>query len=251
MAMPPDDPPPGVPEWVVTYGDMMSLLLTFFIMLVSISELKQDDGEIRAMMDAIREAFGPGLGMSGAPGTSLQTTSMFNKLSSRGARSEGGTERRSRQSKGAKGPHKTVKRLNHGTVVTLGGPATFERFDAELNDDIRAALDIIVRVIRSRPNRIMVRGHATPEPLPENLPISGKLPKAQFDEAPPFDKWDLSFLRAQAVAQYLVEQGIDSNRLVVSAAGDSEPRAITRDPQEQRQNRRVDVFLIDSYISSR
>ncbi|MBL4886213.1 MAG: flagellar motor protein MotB, partial [Planctomycetaceae bacterium] len=34
-----DDEPPGVPEWVVTYGDMMSLLLTFFIMLVSLSEV--------------------------------------------------------------------------------------------------------------------------------------------------------------------------------------------------------------------
>ncbi|MCA9240906.1 MAG: flagellar motor protein MotB, partial [Planctomycetales bacterium] len=30
-----EEPPPGIPEWVVTFGDMMSLLLTFFIMLVS------------------------------------------------------------------------------------------------------------------------------------------------------------------------------------------------------------------------
>ena len=37
-----DDGPPGVPEWVVTYGDMMSLLLTFFIMLVSLSEVVAD-----------------------------------------------------------------------------------------------------------------------------------------------------------------------------------------------------------------
>ncbi|MEO1994779.1 MAG: flagellar motor protein MotB, partial [Planctomycetaceae bacterium] len=34
-----DSDTPGVPEWVVTYGDMMSLLLTFFIMLVSLSEV--------------------------------------------------------------------------------------------------------------------------------------------------------------------------------------------------------------------
>ena len=38
----PEDEAPGVPEWVVTYGDMMSLLLTFFIMLVSMSELKEE-----------------------------------------------------------------------------------------------------------------------------------------------------------------------------------------------------------------
>ena len=33
----------GIPEWVVTFGDMMSLLLTFFIMLVSLSEIKEEE----------------------------------------------------------------------------------------------------------------------------------------------------------------------------------------------------------------
>ena len=33
----------GIPEWVVTFGDMMSLLLTFFIMLVSLSEMKEEE----------------------------------------------------------------------------------------------------------------------------------------------------------------------------------------------------------------
>ncbi|HID23354.1 MAG TPA: hypothetical protein EYP14_13280, partial [Planctomycetaceae bacterium] len=37
-----DEDSGGVPEWVVTYGDMMSLLLTFFIMLVSLSEVVAD-----------------------------------------------------------------------------------------------------------------------------------------------------------------------------------------------------------------
>ena len=35
-------PPPGVPEWVVTYGDLMSLLLCFFILLAAFSEIKQE-----------------------------------------------------------------------------------------------------------------------------------------------------------------------------------------------------------------
>ena len=37
-----DDGGGGIPEWVVTFGDMMSLLLTFFIMLVSLSEIKEE-----------------------------------------------------------------------------------------------------------------------------------------------------------------------------------------------------------------
>ena len=38
----PEEPPTGAPAWMVTYGDMMSLLLCFFIMLVAMSEIKED-----------------------------------------------------------------------------------------------------------------------------------------------------------------------------------------------------------------
>ena len=46
-----------IPEWVVTFGDMMSLLLTFFIMLVSMSEIKQEE-RFQAMVESFREQFG-------------------------------------------------------------------------------------------------------------------------------------------------------------------------------------------------
>ena len=47
----------GVPEWVVTFGDMMALLLCFFILLQMFSELKQDR-EYQRVITAIKEAFG-------------------------------------------------------------------------------------------------------------------------------------------------------------------------------------------------
>jgi chemotaxis protein MotB len=239
----PEEESGGVAEWVVTYGDMMSLLLTFFIMLVSMSQLKEE-GQIRAMMDAIKQAFGASKGPTGAPGRSLSSNSVLNKLSSTGSRSEGGMKRASRKSKGLTGAHRTVKRINHGTVVTLGGPTLFGRFDATLTDELKANLDVIVNVAAKKPNRLIVRGHASPEPLPPDggpfLPILGR--KA-------IDPMDLSYARAHATAEYLISQGIDRGRLLVSAAGNSEPRKITRRKELQKLNRRVDVFLIDSYIT--
>jgi chemotaxis protein MotB len=234
MAEPEDDGGVGVPAWVVTYGDMMSLLLTFFIMLVSMSEMKDDAGKVRAMLNAIREAFGPTMGQSGVPGKSLQTNSAMKERGSRGARSEGGIGKYGRKSGGRAGPHRTVKRIDHGTVVTMGGPTLFEPFDASLPPALRENLDIIVKVIGSKPNRLMVRGHASPEPLPPESPFR--------------DQFDLSFARAWAVAQYLISKGVDRRRLLISAAGDTEPRSRTREKASQKVNRRVDVFLIDSYI---
>ena len=37
------EPPTGAPAWIVTYGDCMTLLLCFFVILVSMSEMKQED----------------------------------------------------------------------------------------------------------------------------------------------------------------------------------------------------------------
>ena len=58
MGMPEDEGDAGgIPEWVVTFGDMMSLLLTFFIMLVSLSEVVADQ-KYRAILDALQQYLG-------------------------------------------------------------------------------------------------------------------------------------------------------------------------------------------------
>jgi chemotaxis protein MotB len=229
-----EDPPAGVPEWVVTYGDMMSLLLTFFIMLVSLSSMKQD-GQLRAMMDAISETFGAHNGEYGAPGNSSQTSSVLDKLGSLGFHSEGGTKKSNRATKGGGGPNLPVSTIGEGTVVTLGGPAMFPRFSATLTDELKKNLDVIANVVADKPNRIDVRGHASPEPLPEGSPFR--------------DQLDLSFARAHNVAMYLISKRIEPGRILVSAAADVEPRRVTRDKNGQMLNHRVDVFLIDSYIT--
>jgi chemotaxis protein MotB len=235
MALPEDDPPPGVPEWVVTYGDMMSLLLTFFIMLVSMSEIKQE-GKVRSALDSMEQRFGPTDGRYGAPGASLQENSSNPHAASTGRSSEGGTQRSGINSEGLAGKSTTVKRIGGGTLITLGGPCLFERLDAQLTDGMQQDLQTISQVLAGRPNKIVVRGHATRETLPADVKSK--------------DPWDLSFDRAEAVAKYLIAHGIDENRVQLSAAGDSEPRIVARDKQIQRENRRVDVFVIDEYTSA-
>ena len=94
-----DDGPPGVPEWVVTYGDMMSLLLTFFIMLVSMSQLKEE-GKNRAAMNAMQQRFGPGVPDSGVPGPALPQPTFHPQTNSQGQQSQHGVEAASKDSTG-------------------------------------------------------------------------------------------------------------------------------------------------------
>ncbi|MBA3313081.1 MAG: OmpA family protein [Planctomycetaceae bacterium] len=233
MAMPPDDPPPGVPEWVVTYGDMMSLLLTFFIMLVSMSTMK-DTGRLRMMMDSFNQRFGSHDGQIGIPGLSLQRNSAYEKMASTGMTSQGGMKRNSRDAEGGGGPSDPARRIGHQQVPTLGAPVWFEGLGVELSPKNVADLDRLAAALKGLPNQIVIRGHTTAEPLPQTSPFA--------------DAWDLSFARADAVAARLIAAGIPGNRLVVSSAGDTEPRK-RGFGEVQAENHRVDVFVVESYTT--
>ena len=102
-----DDAPPGVPAWVVTYGDMMSLLLTFFIMLVSMSELK-DEGKNRAALNSMKEIFGPMAGTSGVTGRTFNDRSALEHMSSKSEKKKTGIEKGNINSAGSGGAEKSV-----------------------------------------------------------------------------------------------------------------------------------------------
>lgn len=242
----PEDDAAGVPEWVVTYGDMMSLLLTFFIMLVSLSEMKTEDGRLRAALDAIREAFGATDGTAGVPGSSLQQTSVLNKRYSQGNRSEGGLEKSSRISDGTGGPYTTSERINHGSVITLGGPTVFTRESVEITPRLDADLKVISSDLANRPNLIVVRGHTGRRP-PDIAKFAMVQQRLGLSDST-FGNVDVSFARALAVGERMLELGINPDRLRIEAAGDAEPRNPSRDTKLQELNHRVDVFAIDSYI---
>jgi chemotaxis protein MotB len=229
-----EDDPPGVPEWVVTYGDMMSLLLTFFIMLVSMSELK-DEGKNRAALNSMREAFGPMGGTSGTPGRTFNSRSSNEFMSSKSENKKTGLEKGSIASAGGGGRQKSVETVNHGEIVTIGGSLEFDQFATELDDESTEDLQRVLAAIRKVPNRIIVRGHCYAEQV-------RKIPQFR-------DQHDLSFARARSVAKYLIENDIDPKRILVSAAGDAEPRIVTRNLEDRRHNRRVDIFTIDSYLA--
>ncbi|VAX39948.1 Flagellar motor rotation protein MotB, partial [hydrothermal vent metagenome] len=74
-----EDEAPGVPEWVVTYGDMMSLLLTFFIMLVSLSEVVADQ-KYRAVLDSLQQYTGYRGSPKAPAGTSFPLNSMIESV---------------------------------------------------------------------------------------------------------------------------------------------------------------------------
>lgn len=225
----------GIPEWVVTYGDMMSLLLTFFILLAAFSELKRDH-EYQQVITAVKEAFGYSGGVGVLPVDDPPLRSMIQSLEALAVSQMKETRISQSSDPGMSGKRTTVRRIHDGLKFTIGGNLTFRPESAELLPGAEEELLKVARLLRGRNNKIEIRGHAARKPLGV---ASG------FD-----DLRDLSYYRAKAVAAFLVTKGgLNDQTLVIEARGDTEPivaRAYT--PEEQAVNRRVEVIQTESLV---
>jgi chemotaxis protein MotB len=226
-----EDPPAGVPEWVVTFGDMMSLLLTFFIMLVSMSEIKQDDAKFRALVESLRERFGDdltrlqlgmGTGMPAATKSTRKTVKKFTKWDN--------SKDLGSKIKASPGNQNRVRGLRPGSQILVGDAILFDDNSVELTEGAQKALKVVAENLQGKPQRVEVRGHTSKQPLPLDVVYR--------------DHWDLAYARCRQVMQFLVASGIDARRIRIGVAATNEPSHMGADPLLLKENSRVEVFML-------
>ena len=218
---------PTVPEWVVTFGDMMSLLLCFFILLQMFSELKKDH-EYQRVITAIKEAFGFSGGIGVLPTDDIPLKSMIEVLEYMALKTYSESNVSQNDVAGMDGPQMRVTSVRDGLAFVIGGPSTFDEGSAEVKPEVRAELAKLAVLLKGRRNKIEVIGHAQAMFLP---------PDAGWK-----DLDELSFARAKNIKDVLVEYGLDDRVFRLEAAGVREP-AVPRalDPTDAALNRRKEV----------
>jgi chemotaxis protein MotB len=224
-----DDEQPGVPEWVVTFGDMMALLLTFFIMLVSMSEVNQDE-RYQAMLESMREQFGGSItSASLQAGEKLPTDPTLQPLASlgRAKRADIVTGGARRGNLAGDAPRVATIRPEH--APTAGALVYFGEASNELDDDARVRLRDIAAQIAGKPQTVEVRGHAS------TRPINGD------------DHWRIAYDRARVVVDALVAEGIDPARIRIGSSGKNDSLEGGVGDGKRRRNARVEVLLWDGY----
>jgi len=224
-----DERAPGAPEWAVTFSDMMALLLTFFILLVSMSEFKQED-KYRNVLDSMRLQFGHEATMASFLPRSSLTTTQSMAAKGRAKRSDILRDGDAVRSPGGEDP--LVRTIRPERDTTVGGLVFFGDNDAILTEDAKQSLHAIAEQIQSRPLKIEVRGHTSRTPAP-----------------PGQTHWTLASERAGVVKDYLVELGIDSQRIRLGSAGAHEPLDTKTDVESRQRNARVEVLLWDEPVT--
>ncbi len=222
----------GIPEWVVTFGDMMSLLLTFFIMLVSLSEIKEEE-KYQAMVESMQRVFGyDSSPTSMIPGSSKPRNSMIARLAAAGRAKRKDTMQGGDKVPAPTGENPLVEIVRNGERTAVGTKIELPESAVELNEENRLRLRALVDDLGGKPQKIEIRGHAPAKPL-ENHPLAK-------------DAWDLAYQRCRAVKDFLVDvHNIDPARIRMSVAGPYEPLFISPDPERQLQNSRVEVYMLD------
>jgi len=225
----------GIPEWVVTFGDMMSLLLTFFIMLVSLSEIKEEE-TYQALVNSMQRQFGYARTLDAlAPGETRPRTTAFKVLATTGRAKKKDTASGGVPEKAPTGEEPQVRIVRPGQTTAVGSVVFFELGSDEISPAADAVIKNLAEQLRGKPQKIEVRGHVSAE-------LAARTEGTE-------EAVMLGFRRAAAVRRLLVDrEGLQADRFRISSAADSEPMSRTGRSSAIARNPRVEVFMLDETV---
>jgi len=211
---------PPAPGWLISFSDLMSLLLTFFILLYAMTVM-----DVKKLMKFLWYFQGE------RPKESIKTVSLVPPISML-------------REEVAKIIRKRIKRLlpiyayqidtiSNYVLIRLFNDIAFYEDSYRLKPEAKKAIFEVAKEIKKHQKpftQIRVRGHAV-------IHNRSRLPSGIKDA------WELSMKRALVIADVLIKQGVNPKKIAVEAYGDNKPIYRWRNPILQRMNDRVEIFL--------
>lgn len=227
--------------WQGTYGDMITLMLCFFVMLydpseVDVTALSQIQSTLSVTTESIDEPTTTG-GQSLVAGRLADLGNSINALPSAEHGSSLALARVKAVSLFApeiKSRKITISSDERALVITLASDHFFSEGSADLNiDETREVLLKLTDFFKNPEiagRRFRIEGHT------DNIPV-------QSDKFP--TNWELSTTRAANVLHYLNDFGVEEKNFSIAGYADTRPVWPNDTPQERAYNRRVDIVILD------
>lgn len=229
--------PENSERWLLTYADLITLMMAFFVVMYAISNTETKKFE--AVAESLSTAF------SGMPGIQAEGSGGYALISTNSSlRSAPGTGLSPRASKKAtpfiqratstlqSGINTGTIRINteaRGVVVGLAGDIFFREGQSGLNPEALAILEEVASLLRDISLPIVVEGYTDDTPVDKTSLYGSNL--------------GLSAARAVAVAEALELLGLSKERVSAAGYGDANPLRSNDSPEGRAYNRRVDILI--------
>ena len=222
----------GMMRWLLTYADMITLMLALFIILFAMSTISRV--KVQEFAKLVSAGFDNTCTVNQPPNGGTNGEESFNASSNIPA-----IQHELQQYVQAHKLQNQVQvHMDHrGLVITLLSDKSFyDSGSAELRPQTQQVLDTIDGFLKKNNNLIRVEGNT------DNVPIH----TYQYPT-----NWELSAARAVGVARYLVEKdGLDPTRISAAGYGEFRPRVPNTTDENRQQNRRVDIVLLNATKAS-
>ncbi len=225
----------GLGGWIMTYGDMMSLLLTFFVLIASFSSIQ--DSKFEEAAESLKDAFGV---MARPRNVIERNRPLVPRRSDNDAAYELLFEVREIEKALIEqdlDQQVAIEVRPDGVLVQMPAPLLFKSGQAELQEVSRPLLQKLASLFRKFPGEVRIEGHT------DDVPI----------KSPVFpSNWELSSGRAVTVARFFQGLGIPPDRLAATGYGEHRPRESNETPAGRAANRRVEILLarIDTPVAA-
>lgn len=226
----PPKPEAGIPAWMATFADMVTLLLCFFVLLLSFTN--QDITNFKKMMGSIQEALGVQYEDKGALATPYAESSFKERRSVRENREIVELGARLKKHIRAKdlSSMARVSSDKSGVMLRFNNSAMFDKGSAELTQKSKEALQVVIDGMKDKNFNLIIRGHT------DGANVESKLYHSN---------WELSAARAARCLRYILDHSeIPAKRMKAVGYASAKPILPSTTEANKRTNRRVEFFYL-------
>ncbi|WP_419787879.1 flagellar motor protein MotB [Pseudodesulfovibrio sp.] len=220
----------GIPAWMATFADMVTLLLCFFVLLLSFTNT--DVTNFKRMLGSIQEALGVQLEDSSATNTPYAETSFKERRTVKERREIVELGARLKQFIRAHDLTNMARVSNDksGVMLRFSNMVLFGKGSAKLTPMSQKALDIVIEGMENKNFNLIIRGHT-----------DGALPESSLYNS----NWELSAARAATCLRYiLTHSNIPATRMKAVGYASAKPLFPSTTEVNKQKNRRVEFFFL-------